>query len=117
MDANHGEELALRKKKKILAIHEKHNWKKLCGQKEAKLISTGQTYTMDDAPACQEFIQYNQETVNGNVIPLSDGHYYILFFIGEKQIPFTILRRQNYEAMKFYEEHIGDFFQIEVSDE
>lgn len=118
MDVPDGKELALTrtKKREALIIKEKHQWKKLYGQKEAKLIGTSHYFVIENAPACHDFIQYNQETVDGQTIHLSEGPYYVLRFIGDKQIPFTILRRQNYEAMKFYESHIGDSFKIEVTD-
>ena len=105
-----------KKKNEVLIIKEKHQWKKLYGQKEARLIETSCCYIIEDTPAYHDFIQYNQETIDGKVIHLAEGPYYVLRFIGDKQIPFTILRRQNYEAMKFYESHIGDSFRIEVTD-
>ena len=116
MDVEDGEELALRRyqKKDFLTLDEKCSWKKVHGQKEARLVEISQTFVDNDAPFCEDFIHYNQETADGNEVPLADGHYFILHFVGEKQIPFTILRRQNYEALKYYRQHIGDYFRIEV---
>lgn len=101
-------------KKDFLTIKEKYNWRKLYGQKEARLEGTCLVTIFEDSPACADFIQYNQETVDGKIIPLADGHYFVLRFVGDKQIPFTLVRRQNYEAMKYYESHIGDSFKIKI---
>lgn len=116
MDGTYGQELALRYKSKFdkdLIIHEKYQWKKLWGQKEATLVDTSQYY-FTEAPACQDWHEYNQQLEDGRIIPLSEGVYFVLRFIGDKGIPFTIIRKQNYEAIKFYNAHIGQDFKIKV---
>lgn len=102
-----------RYKAKELTICEKFPWKKLWGQSEAVLTDTSQYY-YTESPACQDWHDYNQQLVNGKIIPLSEGVYFILRFIGDKGIPFTIVRKQNYDAIKFYNAHIGQNFRIKV---
>lgn len=101
-------------RRKMPSITERHRYRKLWGQKSARLVECGECFIFEEADSCADFIRYNQETEDGKIIPLSDGPYFVLRFIGEKGIPFTIVRRQNYEAMNYYRNLVGREFRIRI---
>lgn len=104
----------MRKKEKMPTIKVKRQYSKLCGQKTAKLLAISTTYIVPEAPAQEDFVEYNAAVVNGPPEIITEGIYDVLLFIGDKGIPFTILRHQNYEALKYYRANKGNEFQIKV---
>lgn len=72
------------------------NYKKLHNQKEAFLVWKDVSYT---ERLNKEFIDYDTE---GSYVLEEDKSYLMLYFVGDKGIPFTTLRKNNAENRKKY---------------
>lgn len=77
-------------------IHFKKNFTKLYNQTQALLIRIIEKKGKD---LCQDFIEYDTD----NQYPIDKNQYYlILYFIGNKLIPFTSIRKYNDENLLKY---------------
>lgn len=73
-----------------------HNYKKLHNQKTAYLIYT---YVVVGKELSKEYIKYDTD---GKYKIEDEQEYLQLFFIGNKGIPFSTLRKYNYENRQKY---------------
>lgn len=81
------------------------NYKKLHNQNKAKLIRVGEIQGKD---LCKEFVEYDTD----NKYPIELNQFYlILYFIGNKLIPFTTLRKLNDNNLHYYN-HIGCDYEL-----
>ena len=86
------------------------NYKKLHNQTEALLVKIIERQGKD---LSEEFITFDTD----NQYPIQPNQYYfIMFFIGNKMIPFTTLRKYNNENMKNYN-NIGNVFKIIIEEQ
>lgn len=77
-------------------IHFKKNFSKLHNQTQALLIRIIEKKGTD---LCQDFIEYDTD----NQYPIDKNQYYlVLYFIGNKLIPFTSIRKYNDENLLKY---------------
>ncbi len=90
-----------------------HDYPKIHGQTRAKLIAV-LSITIDGGlnPALKE---YDTKTVDGEYYPLPDGEYLQLILVGEFGIPFCTIRRQTYDKVAYYNERIGQWFEIVIT--
>lgn len=88
------------------------NYKKLHNQKEAILIWKDVSYS---ERLNKEFIDYDTE---GSYVLEKDKSYLILYFVGDKGIPFTTLRKNNEEnRRKYLDCPLHTTFKIEVEEQ
>lgn len=88
-----------------------HNYKKLHNQKTALLVHTR---IKTGKQLNEEFIKYDTD----NKYKIDEKQkYLILYFQGNKFIPFTTLRKLNIENVKKYVGREGDFFNVVVEEQ
>ena len=87
------------------------NYKKLYNQKKAVLVERLVVYPEE---LSQEFISFDTD---GKYKLNMKQCYLVLYFIGNKKIPFTTLRKYNEENVKKYFNSIGEVFKITVEEE
>ena len=93
----------------IKEINFNRNYTKLHGQTMARLIDIG---IRTGKRLCKEFIEYDTD---GKFEIDEEQSYMILYFVGDKQIPFSSIRKENYENLEKYNE--GEFYRIVVDEE
>lgn len=95
-----------------------HKYKKLAGQTKATLMFVAVfDYEKDRYPSLTE---YDTAILEGGYYPLSKGRYVILFFLGDKGIPFTTIRskigRFGLDKEEYYSKHLNEEFEIVVEE-
>lgn len=90
----------------------RYEYDKLHGQKTARLERIVTKYLSPDADYCKSFLEYNTLYGGDKHEYIAEGVYDVLYFTGEHDIPFTILRRQTYDSIKYYNENLGKDFKI-----
>lgn len=92
-----------------------HDYPKLWNQKTAKLVAV-ETVTVSDGlnPSLKE---YDTKTVEGGYFHIADGEYLQLVFVGDLGIPFSTLRKMNYENLDYYKSHVGKWFEVVIEGE
>lgn len=94
-----------------------HDYPKLHGQKKATLLAVlkGESIKLDS-----DFIKYDTSFIREDgtqaCYDLPAGLVLVLFFIGDKLIPFTTVRRWTEEKEKYYRANIGKNFEINITD-
>lgn len=102
--------------KMINTIKFSHEYSKLHGQTSATLL-TVKTINLVNGKDSEDndLIEYDTTYYDGNKMyyPLEDGVYLLLVFLGNKNIPFTTIRRWTPEKNRYYCEQIHKDFLIE----
>ncbi len=88
------------------------NYKKLYNQKKAVLIERFIVYPEE---LSKEFLDF--DTDGGKYKLNMKQCYLVLYFIGDKKIPFTTLRKYNEENTSKYFNSVGEIFKIVVEKE
>lgn len=96
-------------KKNVLKFTD--NFPKLHGQVKGKLVEVVIT---PKTVLCCDLIKYDTEQSNGDYFPLKNGICLVLYFIGDKGIPFTIIRKGSAKNFDSYKSRIGEKFNIVV---
>lgn len=86
------------------------NYKKLHNQKKGYLVYVDIVHYQDLSP---EFIKYDTD---GRYKLQNNHEYMILYFLGDKHIPFTTLRKYNQDNLNRYSRHRDEFFKIIVEE-
>jgi len=88
-----------------------HNYDKLHGQTVGKLFSI---VTIEKDKLDPELVKYDTQ-LNGKVVyNLTDKKLMILFFIGNKGIPFTTIRAHTQMKFVYYKQFYGHNFKIKI---
>ncbi len=88
------------------------NYKKLYNQKKAVLIERFIVYPEE---LSKEFLDF--DTDGGKYKLNTKQCYLVLYFVGDKKIPFTTLRKYNEENISKYFNSVGEIFKIVVEKE
>jgi hypothetical protein len=96
-----------------------HEYTKLCGQKSAKLLSV-EMLSKSDLSAemvCidTEYTESDGSTQHYNKLP--NGLVLVLVFVGNKNIPFTTIRRCYDKKLQYYRSLVGQWFDIVVEED
>lgn len=75
------------------------NYKKLFNQCKARLIDS-KLVTLDQLN--KDFIKYDTDCEEGGSFLFTEDLYLCLFFVGDKGIPFTTLRKFNEYNFRYY---------------
>lgn len=99
----------------------KYYYPKLHHQKMAMLIYVSTVYERVSI-SDPDFIEYDNKYVYNtygdySYWDLADPPVLFLVFLGDKNIPFTTIRKCNEENMDKYYDNIGDWFEIVVENE
>lgn len=93
-----------------------NNYPKLHNQKQARLV-----LALQEIPGEMlrknffDLMMYDTERDDGLYYGIKeDEEYMLLLFVGEKNIMFSTLRKQNQENVELYAESIGELFSITV---
>lgn len=105
----------------MLKIRFSHDYPKLAGQSKARLLYVGRfTYDPYDERS-RALIEYDTRTCNGGHYDLRRGRYVLLLFLGDNGIPFTTIRpiigMYGRDKRKYYNEHIGEEFEVVIEEE
>lgn len=92
-----------------------HNYPKLHGQKTAYLIHVESDVL---ARLSQKLIEYDTQYIDADgtkrYYQLSGYFMLVLYFMGDYGIPFTTIRKATTEKQRFYQDNIGEKFQITI---
>ena len=86
---------------------------KLNGQRKAKLLDVLSVH-INESECHSELLKYDTLRTDGSRYNITDGSYLLLFFLGDKGMLFTTIRRWTYEQMLYYKERIGKMFDIVI---
>lgn len=90
------------------------NFPKLCNQSSATLVYIG--FSMVDEKHYGALIEYDTKKHNGEYYKLDrKKNYFVLFFVGDKGIMFSSLRKNTTENFRYYK--LGEKYRIEVSND
>lgn len=97
-------------------IYFSNNYPKIHSQKQARLV-----LVLQEIPGEMlrknffDLMMYDTERDDGLYCGIKeDEEYMLLLFVGEKNIMFSTLRKQNQENVELYAESIGELFSITV---
>lgn len=94
------------------------NYPKLCNQAKARLIYYGMiTLDQNFKNTFPSLIEYNTKKPDGTYKEIPNGDYYLLFFVGDKGIMFSIIRKMNDDNLRKYFNNFGKWFNIEVNND
>ena len=91
-----------------------HDYPKLHGQKKAILLDIKCT---DREKLHPDLIEYDTKNCNGDYYELPKGKVIILYFTGEKDIPFCTIRRYTASKYDYYYMIRGETFDIVIGTE
>jgi hypothetical protein len=97
-----------------------HEYKKIHGQKTARLVDIE---VCDRSDLSERFVGYDTVFVIDPAIgvcseevvgyfPLPVGKYMVLLFMGDHRIPFTTVRRYTETKFSYYKGNLGNTFEI-----
>lgn len=91
------------------------NYPKLCNQARAKLVWVDLILDGDFVMDCKvnALLEYDTKRPDGTQRDIEQGNYYLLFFVGDKGIMFSTLRKRTKENKKYLTK-IGRWFDVEV---
>lgn len=95
-----------------------HKYPKLHNQTSARLVHI---ITRDRSELPDTFVEYDTVYNFGELYddtdhyPLPNGKYMILVFVGNEFIPFTTVRRWTEEKFRYYNNNIGNMFEVGYS--
>lgn len=96
------------------------NYPKLCNQAKAKLVWVdlvlehefiSEHYFLDRK--INALLEYDTKCPDGTQKDIEQGNYYLLFFVGDKGIMFSTLRKRTKNNEKYLKK-IGQWFDVEV---
>jgi len=88
---------------------------KLHGQRKARLLDV-MPMEIGEYNLHTELVKYDTIRTDGSRYNLTDGSYILLLFYGDKGFMFTTIRRGTYEKMLYYEERIGQEFDVVIEE-
>jgi hypothetical protein len=91
-----------------------HDYPKLWGQKTA--ILTHMVAIAGKSILHKDFLEYDTKTKEGEYYPLPDTKLIILYFEGDKRIPFCTTRRFTQEKYDYYADLVGSEFNIVIEE-
>ena len=89
---------------------------KLHGQRKARLLDVMPMEIGENTPHTALVAYDTLRTDGSRYIGLCDGSYMLLIFLGDKGFMFTTIRRRTYEKMLYYEERIGQEFDVVIEE-
>ena len=98
-------------------IEFKCNFPKLCNQANAKLVWIDEIRDCDfilKYPHLKALFEYDTKQPDGKFYNINRGDYLLLFFVGDKVIMFSTLRRDNPSNRSKYINKIGKWFEVEI---
>lgn len=99
----------------MMSIKFSHDYPKLWGQHEAKLLLVRTLYA---ELLTKELVHYDTYYGKSEHYPLPEkGLVLQLIFLGDKGIPFCTIRRHTKEKESYYKVHEGLTFQIKIEED
>ena len=93
------------------------NYPKLCNQSKAKLVHIHGLF-FEDFKKEKDLIDYDTLRYDGSHFEIKEHlSYFILFFVGDKGIMFSTLRKMNEENAEKYLQNLGKWFYIDIQNE
>jgi len=92
-----------------LKIKFSHDYPKLWGQTVGYLMAVEKIFYED---IMQDLIEYDTKINDGEYYKLYGNEFLILYFRGEKLIPFCTIRPYNKEKEEYYRSNINRWFDI-----
>ena len=93
------------------------NYPKLCNQSKAQLVHIHALY-FEDFLKRKDLIDYDTKRYDGSHYEYNKTlSYLLLFFVGDKGIMFSSLRKMNSENADKYLNKIGKWFYIDIQNE
>lgn len=96
------------------------NYPKLCNQTKARLVYADEirecVFNFPTAPL-KALLEYDTKRPDGTYRKITPQDYVLLFFVGDKGIMFSTLRKDNSSNEKKYGGKVGQWFNIEVKSE
>jgi hypothetical protein len=92
-----------------------HDYPKLHGQTEAKLLNVSIVLN-SQLQISPDLVKYDTLKSDGKYYKLDKCDYYMLLFLGNKNIPFTTFRKLVLQN-DFYCKAVGETFRIEVEND
>lgn len=92
------------------------NYPKLCNQAKAKLVwfSTIPKYYFGKDNGLEHLLAYDTKRPDGASSKIIPDSYLLLFFVGDKGIMFSTLRKHDEENSVKYLFSVGQWFDVEV---
>jgi len=94
------------------------NYPKLCNQAKAKLVWVDIVLECDFVLDCKVngLLEYDTKQPDGSQRAIVPGEYFLLFFVGDKGIMFSTLRKKTKSNEKYLRK-IGQDFNVEVKND
>lgn len=89
-----------------------HSYPKLWGQKRAELIAVRRLHTIQRNDALLTYDTTWDDNGDIGTYPLPEGDLIQLIFLGDKRIPFCTLRRFTTQKWSYYQDQVGQYFDI-----
>jgi hypothetical protein len=89
---------------------------KLWGQKKGELLAVRRCFA-GVVHKNKDLLEYDTKNCKGEYYQLPKHNYLIqLIFLGDKQIPFCTLRRFDRQKYDFYQNNVGEIFDILIGE-
>lgn len=101
----------------VNVIKFKKNYQKFCNQANARLVWIDEIRDCDfilNYSAIKAVSEYDVELSNNDSTVILRGEYFLLFFVGDKGIMFSTIRKRTPSAERKFINKIGQWFEVEV---